>query len=279
MNATGTIRRALACSACLLALAGGASSGCQGDACDAGATRCEHGGVYRCERDCGDFGCGSLQWFAASFCSDTQRCIQETAAHAACAESDAPDPQCPAIGGGAYCTGDAIAACADGYRTLTTACGATSTVAGLAPTCVPTASGAACVPREARPDARCAAGDGAVCDGALLVECVAGLAASITACARCDAAAPANCTNCSARQGACTGYLGVGCQVDGDCAAGLACHPLGSWGGACSTPCAIGTDDCLRTFAAGGPPLSTWTPVFRPGATLGCFDGYCSWRD
>lgn len=267
-----------------LALLGAGSGGCQGDECAQGATRCGPRGIDRCERDCGDFGCGNLQWFYASSCSSGQSCLQQTAARALCVESDAPDPRCSATGAGSYCEGDAVATCVDGYRTRTTPCNDASNTTGFVAsmTCVfatsGATSGATCVPREAQRDARCASGAAAICDGSLLVECVAGLAASITACAHCDASAPTNCTSCSARHGACTGYLGLGCKLDGDCAPGLTCHVLGSYGGVCSTTCTVGTDDCQRTFAAGGPPVSAWTPVWRPDAKLACIDGYCAWE-
>lgn len=263
--------RALGATVLALLFAVATSIGCHADECAEGATRCGAYGIERCERDCGDFGCGALQWFTSGFCDAPQRCLAPEGLPARCVESTTPDPRCSAIGESAYCAARAIASCADGYRTKTTDCDAGSM-------CVVASVGPACVSSDARGDPRCAVGDGAVCDGALLIECVAGLAASITACASCDAAGAASCTACSARRGACTGYLGAGCKVDGDCAAGLVCHLLGSWGGACSVACSPGTDDCARAFASGGPPRSAWTPVFVPGSKLSCIAGYCAWE-
>jgi hypothetical protein len=288
-------RRATGAGAALLACAAavGALTGCLGpaDECKEGESRCDGNDVLFCVHECSDLSCWS-HWQGVDVCGhDGTTCVAPPGLHAMCVESTAPDPACGTAATSSYCAGDGVASCTGGYRNRTIACGATDEAhepllsGGVGAThCIEPQSGATtCVPPGAAADPLCGGGAAPRCDGNVLVECTAGLAVSRTACASC-----AINDQTGDPFGVCHGFLGDGCQGDGDCATGLSCLPDSRRLLHCTVACdaAMSAFDqaipapspsCLDVFRDGGPAPSGAVAGFVPGNVLACVAGACEW--
>ena len=276
------------------------TSGCLGgvDECDRGATRCNAGNPETCEEDCSDLGCHD-KWEIHTFCTSTQTCIAPSDTPPLCAESPTKDALCASSENATYCSGGQLAQCQHGYRAITRACGSVDDFGyaelpgGSASTvCVDPGDGTAtCIPEAARVDSLCDGVTGPRCAGTTLVECVDQHAVFKTACASCAVQTTPACDTCTpTARGVCRGYLGDGCALDEDCAAGLVCHDDGNGQRACSLTCTVETvsapdagttpvganAQCYAAFNPDGSPISAYSEV-SPAGHLSCIAGYCKW--
>jgi len=276
------------------------TSGCLGggDECDRGATRCNAGNPESCEEYCSDLGCHD-KWAVRTFCTAAQTCVSPGDTEPLCVESSTKDPRCADTEDATYCSGDRLVQCQHGYRALTRACGADQAGGAQLPggpaatACIDLGSSAAtCIPATATVAPLCAGASGPHCDQTTLVECIGGYAVSETACASCNVQTAPVCSTCTpTARGTCHGYLGDGCALDEDCAAGMVCHDSGNGQRLCSLPCTIEgatsadvaslpanarSAQCYAAFAPAGLPTSTYSEVI-PSGVLSCIAGFCKW--
>ena len=261
------------------------AQGCSTDECASGESRCLGTGLQTCvtAADCGDISC-KMVWGPAG-CNAGQTCIQPGTSPPMCVESTSKDPQCNDSSLD-YCIGNNIAYCSSGYRTDTGTCD------GGYYRCVESASdGATCMAPGMALEPACAGGTGPVCKGNVLVECDRGYAVATTACGRCSVTSMQTCSNCTAQPVRnCSGYLGLGCAANSDCASGLVCR-MGVCTASCSLDSSVATADagtsaastiqntCFSALTADGPTVASYyvLPTIA-NRTFACIAGYCEWQ-
>jgi hypothetical protein len=252
-----------------------AAAGC-GDECSEGEVRCMDNTVQSCSGVETENGWDStLRWRVVQTCLNST-CFAPPGRQPMCVLSTDPDPLC--AGAQSHCSGDDIVTCAGGYAGVTSTCAASAGDPAFSRCVAADPSHAGCVPRDALPSDACAAAamdaslGATVCADDVIISCFAGLATVTVACRSCDLG----------QYPACSGFIGDGCNADGQCAAGFTCHADSTGTLRCAAACDAASPNaaqaCLDLFLAGGPRsrAGQWL-VPLPAGQMTCTAGFCEW--